>query len=164
MECNIDVHAANKLTNKHGVRLSYASVLYVEEFVDGVQEKVAIVFCVEDRALLCHDCDEPIHAPGTLATKHQRLLSMGIRVALNEESMGPPQESNPPPTIPPPCKSFFSSSTLFVQSIKGSANESPKKASFVAARRIKGYRFHLEKLWGCHHVCHSIRCRRRKRR
>jgi hypothetical protein len=30
------------------------------------------MFCVEDRALLYHDCDEPIHVPGTLSGNHER--------------------------------------------------------------------------------------------
>jgi hypothetical protein len=45
-----------------------------------VQEKPAFIFCVEDRALFCRDCDEPIHVPGTLSGNHQRYLATGIRV------------------------------------------------------------------------------------
>nr|QOI16735.1 B-box protein [Ginkgo biloba] len=130
VECDIDVHAANKLASKHQrlPLLPFSSYSKLPR-CDICQEKAAIVFCVEDRALLCRDCDEPIHAPGTLAAKHQRLLATGIRVALNEESRGPPQESNPPPKVPPPCKSFPSNSTFSVQSIQGSANASSKKAA-----------------------------------
>ena len=45
-----------------------------------MQEKAAFIFCVEDRALFCRDCDEPIHVPGTLSGNHQRYLATGIRV------------------------------------------------------------------------------------
>jgi hypothetical protein len=45
-----------------------------------LQEKAAFIFCVEDRALFCRDCDEPIHVPGTLSGNHQRYLATGIRV------------------------------------------------------------------------------------
>ena len=47
---------------------------------DVCQEKPAFIFCVEDRALFCRDCDEPIHVPGTLSGNHQRYLATGIRV------------------------------------------------------------------------------------
>jgi len=47
-----------------------------------VQDKTAFIFCVEDRALFCQDCDESIHSASTLAANHQRYLATGIRVAL----------------------------------------------------------------------------------
>ncbi|KAL5998054.1 hypothetical protein ACLOJK_008988 [Asimina triloba] len=46
-------------------------------------DKAAFIFCVEDRALFCRDCDGPIHSPGSLSGNHQRLLATGIRVALS---------------------------------------------------------------------------------
>ena len=41
---------------------------------------------MEDRALFCRDCDEPIHVPGTLSGNHQRYLATGIRVGLASAS------------------------------------------------------------------------------
>lgn len=38
---------------------------------------------MEDRALFCQECDEPIHAANSLSANHQRLLATGIRVALS---------------------------------------------------------------------------------
>ncbi|TVU15414.1 hypothetical protein EJB05_38935, partial [Eragrostis curvula] len=58
----------------------------------------AFVFCVEDRALLCRDCDEPIHVPGTLSGNHQRYLATGIRVGFSSvcgaDSLPPPKGSS----------------------------------------------------------------------
>jgi len=51
-----------------------------------MQEKAAFIFCVEDRALFCRDCDEPIHVPGTLSGNHQRYLATGIRVGFASAS------------------------------------------------------------------------------
>lgn len=48
-----------------------------------MQEKAAFIFCVEDRALFCKECDEPIHSANSLAANHQRFLATGIRVALS---------------------------------------------------------------------------------
>eukprot|EP01018_Ginkgo_biloba_P017490 Gb_01543 [translate_table: standard] len=92
--------------------------LHIPSFLDATFARKRQPSCSVsgDRApLLCRDCDDPMHAPGTLATKHHRLLAMGIRVVLNEESKGSPQESNPPPKVPPPCKSFLGKFTLSVQ-------------------------------------------------
>lgn len=80
--CDIEVHAANKLASKHQ-RLLLQSLSSKLPLCDICQEKPAFIFCVEDRALLCRDCDEPIHLPGSLSSKHQRLLATGIRVALS---------------------------------------------------------------------------------
>lgn len=66
-----------------------------------IQDKPAFIFCVEDRALFCQDCDEPIHSAGSLSANHQRFLATGIRVALssncnkdNEERRLEPQPPN----------------------------------------------------------------------
>lgn len=65
-----------------------------------MQEKAAFIFCVEDRALFCRDCDEPIHSANTRAANHQRFLATGIRVALssscNKEDVESHKEPQPP--------------------------------------------------------------------
>jgi len=38
------------------------------------------VFCQEDRAILCRDCDDPIHAANQLTMKHKRFLLTGARL------------------------------------------------------------------------------------
>lgn len=85
-ECDIKVHKANKLASKHK-RLALVGTSPKLSRCDICQEKAAIVFCLEDRAMLCQDCDESVHSPDTLAAKHQRFLATGIRVvALNAQS------------------------------------------------------------------------------
>lgn len=84
-ECDIKVHKANKLASKHK-RLPLIGTSPKLSRCDICQDKAAIVFCLEDRAMLCRDCDESVHSPDTLAAKHQRFLATGIRVALNPQS------------------------------------------------------------------------------
>lgn len=83
-ECDIKVHEANKLASKHKRLPLMASSSRLSR-CDICQEKTAFVFCLEDRAVLCRDCDESLHLPDTLAAKHQRFLATGIRVALSAE-------------------------------------------------------------------------------
>ncbi|KAL6582118.1 hypothetical protein OROMI_006132 [Orobanche minor] len=63
-------------------------------------EKTAFIFCVEDRALLCKDYDDPIHSANTRAANHQRFLATGVRVALgsscNKEIVGNNMDPLPP--------------------------------------------------------------------
>lgn len=81
-KCDVEIHAANKLASKHQ-RLLLQSLSNKLPPCDICQEKAAFIFCVEDRALFCQDCDEPIHSAGSRSANHQRLLATGIQVALS---------------------------------------------------------------------------------
>ena len=104
-KCDIEIHAANKLASKHQrLQLNCLDSDTLPR-CDICQEKAAFIFCVEDRALFCQDCDEPIHVPGTLSGDHRRFLATGIRVAakamcINKESgkgyFEPPSDNSAP--------------------------------------------------------------------
>ena len=83
--CDVEIHAANRLASKHQ-RLPLDALDAKLPRCDVCQEKAAFIFCVEDRALFCRDCDEPIHVPGTLSGNHQRYLATGIRVGFGPVS------------------------------------------------------------------------------
>lgn len=40
-----------------------------------------MLFCQEDRAILCRDCDSPIHNANDLTKKHSRFLLTGIKIS-----------------------------------------------------------------------------------
>ncbi|KAJ0753934.1 putative transcription factor interactor and regulator Znf-B family [Helianthus annuus] len=80
--CDVEVHAANEPASKHQMLLLNTPSDKLPP-CDICQEKTTFIFCVEDRALFCRDCDhEPIHSADNLAAKHQRFLATRIRVAL----------------------------------------------------------------------------------
>ncbi|KAJ8540106.1 hypothetical protein K7X08_026495 [Anisodus acutangulus] len=79
--CDIEVHAANKLASRHQ-RLLLQSLSNKLPLCGICQVKTAFIFCVEDRALFCNECDEPIHSASSLTAKHQRFLATGIQVGL----------------------------------------------------------------------------------
>ncbi|CAD6263225.1 unnamed protein product [Miscanthus lutarioriparius] len=100
--CDVEIHAANKLAGKHQrlpLALPAAATASLP-LCDVCQEKPAFIFCVEDRALLCRDCDEPIHVPGTLSGNHQRYLATGIRVGFSSVCGAASAEGIPPPAPP----------------------------------------------------------------
>ncbi|KAK1426437.1 hypothetical protein QVD17_15109 [Tagetes erecta] len=103
-QCDVEVHAANKLASKHQ-RLLLQTLSNKLPTCDICQEKAAFIFCVEDRALFCKDCDEPVHSAGSLAANHQRFLATGIRVALSSGSAKETeknQQEPPPPAVNAP--------------------------------------------------------------
>ncbi|KAJ4914540.1 B-box zinc finger protein 24 [Raphanus sativus] len=92
-KCDVEIHAANKLASKHQ-RLHLNSLSTKFPRCDICQEKAAFIFCVEDRALLCKDCDESIHVANSRSANHQRFLATGIKVALSSSSCSKETEKN----------------------------------------------------------------------
>ncbi|KAH7285196.1 hypothetical protein KP509_33G017400 [Ceratopteris richardii] len=101
-DCDRRVHAANKLAGKHE-RLPLSQKQRPERrpesghssggdscsdrlaspFCDVCQDKAGLFFCLEDRAILCRDCDLSIHISNKLTRKHKRFLVTGVRVGLD---------------------------------------------------------------------------------
>lgn len=87
--CDRRVHRANRLASKHRrlplVHPSSSSSgdggAAAAPLCDVCREKRGLVFCVEDRAILCADCDEPIHSANDLTAKHTRFLLVGAKLS-----------------------------------------------------------------------------------
>uniref|UniRef100_A0ACD6AGL2 Uncharacterized protein n=1 Tax=Avena sativa TaxID=4498 RepID=A0ACD6AGL2_AVESA len=82
--CNRRVHRANKLAGKHRrINLLQPSSATDDAgpLCDVCKERRGVVFCVEDRAILCADCDEPIHSANELTAKHSRFLLVGAKLS-----------------------------------------------------------------------------------
>ena len=101
------------------------------------QDKPAFIFCVEDRALFCQDCDEPIHSAGSLSANHQRFLATGIRVASSSNCTKDNEKSHSEPPnrsaqqvsakIPPQQVPSFTSSWAVDDLLELTGFESPEK-------------------------------------
>ncbi|XP_073526169.1 uncharacterized protein [Phyllobates terribilis] len=101
-KCDVEVHAANKLASKHQ-RIQLHTLSTKLPTCDICQDKAAFIFCVDDRALFCQDCDQSIHSANTLAGNHQRYLATGIRVALASKCTQQPQNNYSDPSNQPPA-------------------------------------------------------------
>ncbi|XP_072993114.1 B-box zinc finger protein 20-like [Typha latifolia] len=77
--CDRRVHRANKVAEKHR-RFSLHGPSS-DPLCDVCQEKRGFVFCQEDRAILCRDCDDSIHNANDLTRKHSRFLLVGARLS-----------------------------------------------------------------------------------
>ncbi|XP_059460493.1 B-box zinc finger protein 21-like [Corylus avellana] len=79
--CDHRVHHANKLASKHQrFSLLHPSSKQVP-LCDVCQERRAFLFCQEDRAILCRDCDIPIHTANEHTQKHNRFLLTGVKLS-----------------------------------------------------------------------------------
>ncbi|OAY85427.1 B-box zinc finger protein 20, partial [Ananas comosus] len=94
--CDRRVHRANKLAGKHrrfslllpssppsssSSSSSSSSQFRAPPLCDICQERRGLLFCREDRAILCRDCDVPIHTASDLAMRHSRFLLTGVRLS-----------------------------------------------------------------------------------
>ncbi|GER53959.1 B-box zinc finger family protein [Striga asiatica] len=92
-DCDRRVHAANKLAYKHQrVPLSSSSSQIPK--CDICQESLGFFFCLQDRALLCRQCDVAIHTANKAVSGHQRFLLTGVKVGLHAASEDVPSSSN----------------------------------------------------------------------
>ncbi|KAG9442823.1 hypothetical protein H6P81_018677 [Aristolochia fimbriata] len=92
--CDVRVHRANKLAGKHQ-RFSLLEPSSCKEAprCDVCQEKRAFLFCQEDRAILCRDCDVPIHTANEHTRKHNRFLLTGVKLSMASNCF--PDEASP---------------------------------------------------------------------
>lgn len=59
-----------------------------------LQERRGFVFCQEDRAILCRECDIPIHKANEHTEKHNRFLLSGIKLSASSSSYDTSSSSN----------------------------------------------------------------------
>ncbi|OAY37271.1 hypothetical protein MANES_11G087900v8 [Manihot esculenta] len=79
--CDHHVHNANKLASKH-LRFSLLHPSFTQSpLCDICQERRAFLFCQEDRAILCRECDLPIHKANEHAENHNRFLLTGVELS-----------------------------------------------------------------------------------
>ncbi|KAL2346094.1 hypothetical protein Fmac_000094 [Flemingia macrophylla] len=79
--CDRTIHHANKLATKHArFSLNYPTSQHFP-LCDICREKRAYVFCQEDRALLCRECDLPIHRANEHTQNHNRFLLTGVKLS-----------------------------------------------------------------------------------
>ncbi|KAK6946300.1 B-box-type zinc finger [Dillenia turbinata] len=79
--CDRHVHYANKLASKHHRFSLIHPSLKEAPRCDICQERRAFLFCQEDRAILCRECDEPIHKSNEHTQKHNRFLLTGVKLS-----------------------------------------------------------------------------------
>ncbi|VVB08703.1 unnamed protein product [Arabis nemorensis] len=98
--CDVKVHEANKLFQRHHRVNIQKNALATSPLCDICQERKGYFFCLEDRAMLCNECDGAIHT----CNSHQRFLLSGVQAS--DQSL----------TENSGCSTSFSSETYQIQS------------------------------------------------
>ncbi|KAG2703300.1 hypothetical protein I3760_06G132400 [Carya illinoinensis] len=92
--CDSSIHHANILAGKH-TRFSLIHPSKQVPLCDICQERRAFLFCKEDRAILCRECDLPIHKANEHTQKHDRFLLTGVKLhAYSSSSLYPTSSSS----------------------------------------------------------------------
>ncbi|XWS40086.1 hypothetical protein CRYUN_Cryun18bG0110100 [Craigia yunnanensis] len=92
--CDRQVHHANKLARKHS-RFSLLHPTFKESpLCDICQERRAFLFCQEDRAILCRECDLQIHRTNENTQKHNRFLLTGVKLSYSSPILNPTSSSS----------------------------------------------------------------------
>ncbi|XP_072961117.1 B-box zinc finger protein 22 [Typha angustifolia] len=85
--CDEKVHAANKLAGKHQrvplLSSGGGAAAPMVPKCDICQEASGYFFCLEDRALLCRNCDVSVHTANSHVSLHRRFLLTGVQVGLD---------------------------------------------------------------------------------
>ncbi|GJX90003.1 B-box zinc finger protein 21-like protein [Tanacetum coccineum] len=97
--CDHRVHHANILAGKHP-RFSLIQPSPKDSPIcDICQEKKGLLFCQQDRAILCKDCDVAIHKVNEHTMNHNRFLHTGVK--LSQATLLPTIETNVVPDQKP---------------------------------------------------------------
>ncbi|KAL6504723.1 hypothetical protein OROHE_023481 [Orobanche hederae] len=79
--CDHRVHHANKLAGKHQRFSLHNPSPNEAPLCDICQARRAFLFCQQDRAVLCRECDVSIHKASEHTQKHTRFLLTGIKLS-----------------------------------------------------------------------------------
>ncbi|XP_073307514.1 B-box zinc finger protein 21-like [Primulina huaijiensis] len=121
--CDIRVHRANKLAEKHPRFSLLHSQFQDSPLCDICQEKRALFFCQEDRALLCKECDSLIHSANEHTKKHSRFLLTGVKLSAAAASFNV-QASSSESGSETKMKNSITSKTNFQQNLMTDCSES----------------------------------------
>ncbi|XP_023537094.1 B-box zinc finger protein 20-like [Cucurbita pepo subsp. pepo] len=94
--CDHRVHHANKLASKHRRFSLLRSAAAEAPVCDVCRERRGFLFCQQDRAILCRECDDPIHSANELTMKHDRFLLTGIKLSTTAALYAPPPSDEKP--------------------------------------------------------------------
>ncbi|XP_015969663.1 B-box zinc finger protein 20 [Arachis duranensis] len=135
--CDHRVHHANKLASKHQ-RFSLLRLSTKQNFplCDVCKERRAYVFCQQDRAILCKDCDIPIHSANEHTKKHTRFLVTGVKLSDSAKLYSAATTPPPPPLIG--SNSSSDSNSKASQIPKSLVSEPTSSAASTGLPPIKG--------------------------
>ncbi|CAN4095429.1 unnamed protein product [Withania somnifera] len=92
-DCDHRVHHINKLASKHQRFSLLQPSPKQAPLCDICQERRGFLFCQQDRAIMCRECDLPIHKANEHTKKHNRYLLTGVKLSANSALYSSPSPS-----------------------------------------------------------------------
>ncbi|KAL3351553.1 hypothetical protein AABB24_019901 [Solanum stoloniferum] len=111
-DCDHRVHHVNKLASKHQRFSLLQPSPKQAPMCDICQERRGFLFCQQDRAIMCRECDIPIHKANEHTQKHNRYLLTGIKLSVNSDLYSAPSQ------LQSQSQSAISSADLCVSNLK----------------------------------------------
>ncbi|KAK7312308.1 hypothetical protein VNO77_36077 [Canavalia gladiata] len=84
--CDHTIHHANKLAGQHKRFSLHQPTSKHSPLCDICHERRAYLFCKEDRAILCRECDLSTHGVNEHTKKHNRFLLTGVKIGASFSS------------------------------------------------------------------------------
>ncbi|CAL0322365.1 unnamed protein product [Lupinus luteus] len=149
--CDHRVHHANKLASKHHRFSLHRPSSNQYPPCDICQEKKAFVFCQQDRAILCGECDLSIHSANEHTQKHDRFLLTGVKLSAsakvyssndsNSTKLSQSSVKNSYPITPlMPYKTTPSTASTVPKAIEGADSTNTSSISEYLIETIPGWR------------------------
>lgn len=147
-DCDHRVHHVNKLASKHQRFSLIQPSPKQAPLCDICRERRGFLFCQQDRAIMCRECDLPIHKANEHTQKHNRYLLTGIKLSANSALYSSAS----------PSQSAISSADLSVSNLKSQNPISKSVAVSVsstmtstkaAAAAVESVKVVKEKVGGC---------------
>lgn len=108
-QCDRNIHYANKVSAKHKRFTLHHPTSKDTPLCDICKERRAYLFCKEDRAILCRECDIPIHEVNKLTKQHNRFLLTGVKIGASSSYSNPTTSNGSELRTSSPRPSSFSS-------------------------------------------------------
>ncbi|KAK4802907.1 hypothetical protein SAY86_001110 [Trapa natans] len=170
--CDRRVHRANKLAGKHTRYSLLQPTVKDSPLCDICRERRALLFCQEDRAMLCRDWDTAIHGANEHTQKHSRFLLIGVRLSAPHHHHHPQPQTAPATSASILHRGGFVNPTFEACPSGGGRDASPKEESIqmvvsgggnIPANSISEYLMGTLPGWGVdefldnhHHIGHHL--------
>ncbi|KAL3321806.1 hypothetical protein AABB24_039430 [Solanum stoloniferum] len=143
-DCDHRVHHVNKLASKHQRFSLLQPSLKQAPMCDICQERRGFLFCQQDRAIMCRECDIPIHKANEHTQKHNRYLLTGIKLSADSALYSAPSQSQTAISSADSCVSNLKSQNPISKPVV--TNNTKGGAAAAAVESVKVVK---EKVGGC---------------
>ncbi|KAM3289505.1 B-box zinc finger protein 20 [Capsicum chacoense] len=148
-DCDHRVHHVNKLASKHQRFSLLQPSPKQAPMCDICQERRAFLFCQQDRAIMCRECDLPIHKANEHTQKHNRYLLTGIKLSANSTVYTSPSQSQSEISSAKSSVSNLKSQDPISKPVSASVSSTMTNTKAAAVAVVESVKVVKERVGGC---------------